>query len=108
MRTYVALLRGINLGARNKVSMKDLKSSLTSLGLERAPAAKARSQLDRERSPPDRFSVRGREIYLHVPNGFGRSKLALEYFERRLGVEGTVRNWRTVTRLLALADRRGP
>ncbi len=34
MGTYVALLRGINLGARNKVSMPELRALLTSLGLE--------------------------------------------------------------------------
>ena len=31
---FVALLRGINVGGRNKVSMPELKSSLASLGLE--------------------------------------------------------------------------
>ena len=72
--------------------------------LDRAPDAPAASQLDRDRSPPDRFALRDREIYLHVPNGFGRSKLTLDYFERRLGVTGTVRNWRTVTKILALAE----
>jgi uncharacterized protein (DUF1697 family) len=32
--TYVALLRGINLGARNKVSMSDLRALLEALGAE--------------------------------------------------------------------------
>jgi uncharacterized protein (DUF1697 family) len=33
-KTFVALLRGVNVGGRNKVSMPELKSSLASLGLE--------------------------------------------------------------------------
>src|SRR5918998_6339265 len=33
-KTYVALLRGINLGARNKVSMSDLRALFESLGTE--------------------------------------------------------------------------
>jgi uncharacterized protein (DUF1697 family) len=33
-RTYVALLRGINLGARNKVSMADLRALFVTLGSE--------------------------------------------------------------------------
>jgi uncharacterized protein (DUF1697 family) len=33
-RTYVALLRGINLGPRNKIPMADLRDLLGSLGLE--------------------------------------------------------------------------
>ncbi len=34
MPTYVALLRGINLGPRNKIAMADLRDLLVSLGLE--------------------------------------------------------------------------
>jgi uncharacterized protein (DUF1697 family) len=71
--------------------------------LEGSPT-KAAARLDPDRSPPDRFSVRGREIYLHLPNGAGRSKLTIDYFERTLGVRATARNWRTVNQLLALAQ----
>ena len=72
--------------------------------LDRPPDADAVAQLDAHRSPPDAFSVRGREIYLHFPNGAGRSKLTIDYFERRLEVRATARNWNTLTRLLALAQ----
>ena len=58
--------------------------------------------LDPDRSPPDRFVVSGQEIFLHYPLGSGRSKLNLDYFEKKLGVIGTARNWNTVTRLLQL------
>ncbi|HET7846525.1 MAG TPA: hypothetical protein VFL72_03465, partial [Acidimicrobiia bacterium] len=57
---------------------------------------------DPDRSLPDRFEVRGREIFLSYPNGQGRSKLDLAYFERVLGVAGTARNWNTVTKLLTM------
>jgi uncharacterized protein (DUF1697 family) len=46
---------------------------------------------------PDEFEVRGTEVYLHFPSGYGRSKLGNETFERKLGVAATTRNWRTVT-----------
>jgi uncharacterized protein (DUF1697 family) len=177
-RTFVALLRGINLAGRNRVPMRELRSSLESLGLEDVvtyiqsgnvvfrsrsggvqqltggierrivetfgievvvllrtpaelakvaagnpflrggadpaklhvvflsgrPAKKDAARLDPERSPPDELRLEGREIYLHLPNGFGRSKLTVDYFERRLGVAATARNWRTVTKLVALTD----
>jgi uncharacterized protein (DUF1697 family) len=45
---------------------------------------------------PDEFEVRGTEVYLHFPNGLGRSKIGNETFERNLGVAATTRNWRTV------------
>jgi uncharacterized protein (DUF1697 family) len=46
--------------------------------------------------------VSGREIFLRYPNGSGRSKLTLDWFERHLGASGTARNWRTVSTLLGL------
>jgi uncharacterized protein (DUF1697 family) len=73
------------------------------LFLDKRPAAKATGALDPDRSPPDRFDLRGREIYLHLPNGSARSKLTIDYFERGLGSKATGRNWRTVVKLAELA-----
>jgi hypothetical protein len=39
-----------------------------------------------------------------LPNGAGRSKLTIDYFEKRLGVRATARNWKTVTKLLELTQ----
>jgi uncharacterized protein (DUF1697 family) len=47
----------------------------------------------------DLFKVDGREVYLYCPDGYGRTKLNNAFFERKLGVAATTRNWRTVTRL---------
>ena len=172
---YAALLRGINLGSRNKISMADLRALFESLGAEdvrthvqsgnvvfRSPAtarelersieqrissdldldirvllrtkaqlakvvrdnpflagqapqktlyvtfladkpAQARvGELDPTAFEPDTFEVVGREVYLHVPNGYGRSKLSNAHFEKRLAVAATTRNWNTVTALAEL------
>lgn len=53
---------------------------------------------------PDEFSVVGSDVFLHLPDGVGRARLTGPLLERRLGVAGTVRNWRTVTRLSELAS----
>jgi uncharacterized protein (DUF1697 family) len=50
----------------------------------------------------ERFELKGRILYLHTPDGFGRSQLA-KRAERLLGVEATARNWRTVTTLRAMS-----
>lgn len=52
---------------------------------------------------PESAKVVGPNVYLLLPNGVGRSKFALEV-SKRLGVPGTMRNWRTMSALLALAD----
>lgn len=179
MHTFVALLRGINVGGKTMIPMPELKSLFASLGLEDVttyiqsgnvvfssssgdgqalaaaieeqidetfglgttvlmrtptelteiagsnpflgretdltklhvvflsgpPAADAVDELDPMRSPPDEFSVRGSEIYLHLPNGAGRSKLTIDYFEKRLGVRATARNWKTLINLIELTER---
>lgn len=72
MITYVALLRGVNVGGANRLA-------------------------------PEQLVVGERELYLHLPDGMGRSRLAAELARRRGDVEITIRNWRTVTKLLELA-----
>ena len=69
-----------------------------------APSAEAVSRLDPERSPPDAFAVRGRNVYLHYPNGVARSKLTNEYLSAQLQTASTMRNWRTVLTLLEMID----
>lgn len=66
------------------------------------PSEGAVDDLDPDRSPPDEFEVRGREIYLRCPNGMARTKLTNRYFDSRLDTTSTMRNWRTVLKLLEL------
>jgi len=53
---------------------------------------------------PDELALIGREVYLHCPNGYGRTKLNNTFIEKRLGVVGTTRNWNTVTRLRDMTE----
>ena len=186
--TYLALLRGINVGGRNKVAMADLRAVVASLGhtdvstyiqsgnvlftaapgtgtdaladgLDRAIAAQLGvtapvvvlsrgelAQVIRDNPYPDepnpkcvhavlrrgtpsgelldriadacekaarsgsRDTVQsvGLALYLHTPDGYGRSDLA-QWLLRivsspHAGLTGTARNWATVTKLLALCD----
>ena len=181
LTTYLALLRGINLGPKNKIPMPDLAEIFSKAGcqdvrtyiqsgnvifeaipavanqlpevitkeiqkrfdhkvpvmlrttremrevvrenpffkegaaedilhvmfLADQPEAGAAKSLDPDRSPPNRFMVRGKEIYLLFPEGFARTKFTSSYFDSKLGTIGTVRSWRTVTKLLELMEQRG-
>jgi uncharacterized protein (DUF1697 family) len=79
-------------------------SRLHVLFLRDRPGKAELRRLDPERSPPDRFELKAREIFLHYPNGAGRSKLTTDYFERTLGAVGTARNWKTVLKLKELVQ----
>ncbi|MBK9031338.1 MAG: DUF1697 domain-containing protein [Myxococcales bacterium] len=68
-----------------------------------APTAARIAALDHDRSPPDAFAVHGRELYLWLPNGAGKSKLTNAYFDRALATVVTVRNWNTVGKLIELS-----
>jgi uncharacterized protein (DUF1697 family) len=185
--THIALLRGINVGGRNRVAMADLRKVMSSLGhtdvatyiqsgnvvfstqqrdtsalageLERAVAdnlgvrprvvvlsrdelaqvvddnpyreepnpklvhaiflsedtdtelaesvAAAQQQVARKGSR-DTAQVVGRNLFLHTPDGYGRSELAPLLARtgggKSAAATGTARNWATVTKLLSMCD----
>jgi uncharacterized protein (DUF1697 family) len=180
--THLALLRGINLGSRNRVSMPELREVVASLGhadvatyiqsgnvvfsaakgsgaalaaeLERAIAERLRvecsvvvlsrrelarvarsspyedepnakavhavflrqqpsaglkraasdaTRLAAEAGGRDEARIVGRTLFLHTPDGFGRSELAKRLM-REVGADGTARNWATVTKLREMLD----
>jgi uncharacterized protein (DUF1697 family) len=75
------------------------------LFLDRAPDAGRLRALDAARFAPDEFAAGSREVYLHLPNGVGRSKLAIALGPKLAPAVVTLRNWNTVTKLAELATR---
>jgi uncharacterized protein (DUF1697 family) len=188
MATHVALLRGINLGGRNKVAMADLRTLVAGLGhtdvstyiqsgnvlftapddadsavtarvmteaiaatlgvtspvvvvtrqelaqiladnpfpdepdprrvhavvLSEPPWPDLEVKLDDARAKSakagrtDEVRAVGRTLYLHTPDGYGRSVLAEALLRAvsspKSGATGTARNWATMTKLLELCD----
>ncbi len=70
------------------------------------PAADRVSALDPSKFAPDRLAVVGREVHLHCPGGYGRSKLSNAFLERKLAQPATTRNWKTVTTVADLTAAR--
>jgi uncharacterized protein (DUF1697 family) len=71
--------------------------------LAAAPAAVGLKKMEGLSSGNDAFRCLGQTIYLHCPQGYGRTKLSNNVFERALGASATTRNWKTVTTLAAMA-----
>lgn len=71
--------------------------------LEATPKNPDLKALEAVKTKTEAFALKGAVFYLHTPDGLGRSKLATR-IERSLGVQGTARNWRTVTTLLGMLD----
>lgn len=174
-QTVIALLRGINVGGKNRLPMADLRSIARNLGFTNAttylqsgnlvlhdggldlggvsaaltdairrvagleirvttrtaaewagvvannpfpgattdgtklhvmfleqPATALLRRFDAERYRPEEFALTESEVYLSLPGGIGRSKLATALARIDNADAGTTRNWNTVTALSEL------
>ena len=176
MKTYIALLRGINVGGHNKVPMAELrelliKSGLKSVktyiqtgniffqsllddhqkleskiktsildhfGFEVSVLVRTRDQIlnifdncpfSEEKKMnsyfamlshiPDKdlvndakektyeneeYDIIDDAIYFYCANGYGKAKFSLNYFEKKLKVNATARNYKTMLKLLSLSE----
>ena len=177
MKTYIALLRGINVGGNRSIKMNELKQLLEKLGfsaiqtyiqsgnvifqttindvkkienmiskgvldrfthevpivvLDRAefrkitdenpfildnsmdlshlhvtflsdiPTMEAYTEIKDLDFKPDEFQLVNRAVYLYCPLNYSKSKLTNGFFEKKLGVEATTRNWKTVAVLFEM------
>jgi uncharacterized protein (DUF1697 family) len=178
MQTYIIMLRGINLGAKRKMPMQELKTLLTKLGfsdvetyiqsgnalvkhntetseqalekkietaiatqfgfdvpvmirnksdfeilfnnnpfigkegidieklhvtfLEKIPELAQLEKINTYNYEPDVFQIINKEAYLHCPVDYGHTKLSNTFFESKLKMKTTTRNWKTVTKLFSM------
>ena len=176
MQTYIALLRGINVGGHKKVPMVQLRELLSNSGLLNVKTyiqsgnvifqsinedskelektiqnsildhfgfkvpvlVRTRTELltifnncpfsDEQKSesyfvmlsdvpdemlvneasqktyPDDDYVILNDCIYLFCAKGYGRAKFNLNYFEKKLNIHATARNYKTMVKLLALSE----
>lgn len=99
-----AELRG--MVANNPLPPGDARkpNHLLVMPLEREPEDGALARPRERHAGPEEIALVGRDLYLHYVDGIGRSKLTNALIERQLGVQGTARNWNTITKLLELAQ----
>jgi uncharacterized protein (DUF1697 family) len=54
---------------------------------------------------PDKFVISEKNVFIFCPDGFGRSKLSTGFFEKKMGIKCTARNWNTVNAILEIAEK---
>ena len=69
------------------------------------PGEEARARIRALKIEPEEIRAEHKELYIHYPNGMGRTKLTGAMLERAVKVSGTARNWNTVLKLLEMAER---
>jgi len=55
---------------------------------------------------PEKLFTKEKVIYLHCPNGYGKTKLSNNFIENKLKVTATTRNLKSIVKLSALAQER--
>ena len=72
--------------------------------LSELPQQENIDELNKHQFDNEFYELKGKVIYSHYPNGAGRSKMTLNFFEKKLKVRGTARNLNTTRKLLDLAS----
>jgi len=178
MKTYISMLRGINVSGQKKIRMVELRSLYEALGMENVQtyvqsgnvvfdspeqvATKLRESIEAQiesafgfsvpvlirtgdefrrvienhpfageeavrvlvtflyerpekskleelshyKDKVDAFAIGDQEIYLFCPGGYGKTKLSNTFFEKKLDVVATTRNWKSVNALYQMAHER--
>jgi uncharacterized protein (DUF1697 family) len=70
--------------------------------LNQIPDAKHLEKITQKNVGVDEFRIMDREIYIHCPNGYGKTKLTNTFFEQQLKTVCTTRNWNTIQALKIL------
>ena len=53
---------------------------------------------------PDKFVITGKEVFLYIPESYAETKLSNKFFENKLKVSATTRNWKTINKLMELVS----
>jgi len=75
------------------------RTDLTTGDLDRVEQARQRAA---GKGCQDGVTIVGRTLFLHTPDGLGRSELAAQLSRTSSMKTGTARNWATVTKLMAM------
>ncbi len=52
----------------------------------------------------DEFIIEKKAVYLYCSNGYGQTKLTNTFFENKLKLKATTRNWKTINELINIAE----
>lgn len=71
--------------------------------LKESPTAENLAKTETYNYEPDRFIIQDKNVFLFCAGKYHKSKLTNNFFEKKLKVAATTRNWKTVLKLLELS-----
>jgi uncharacterized protein (DUF1697 family) len=72
--------------------------------LSEEPDMDLAGKLRKEEYFPDEYYIQGKTVYLFCPQGYGNTKLSNTFFEKKLKVQATTRNWKTILELAGISE----
>ena len=84
---------------------KEKIESLATMVLSAVPERSLVNALKAMDFGDDQFAIKKDVVSLFIPNGFGKTKLTNVFFEKKLDVSATTRNWKTMAKLIEMAKR---
>ena len=72
--------------------------------LKSAPDTVLISEVNKGTYETEKFVITNSCIYLHCLNGFGKAKCNNNFFERKLKVQATTRNYKTMAKLIEISE----
>ncbi|RMB58557.1 DUF1697 domain-containing protein [Dokdonia sinensis] len=83
---------------------KEQKEKSYFILLDNPPTKEKTATLNAEVYADEEFHITSRCVYFFASNGYGRAKLTGNIIERKLNVNATARNYRTMSKLLEMAS----
>ncbi|MEQ8337240.1 MAG: DUF1697 domain-containing protein [Cyclobacteriaceae bacterium] len=71
--------------------------------LEEEPNPMLVQKIDPDQYAPEVMIIKGDLVYFYSPDGYGKAKMNNNFFEQKLKVKATTRNWNSVNKLYELA-----
>jgi uncharacterized protein (DUF1697 family) len=72
--------------------------------LAEGPSKEKLHALPASPNPREKYQVKDLAIYVYCPDGYGRTKINNNFFEKKLMVSATTRNWKTCMKLSEMAE----
>lgn len=82
---------------------KEIESLCLSF-LNRTPDTELVGKISNLNFSPDEFQIANQNVFIFCPGPYHKTKLSNQFFESKLKVRATTRNWKTVLKLMKLSE----
>jgi uncharacterized protein (DUF1697 family) len=73
--------------------------------LKQIPSNESLMKIKEMKFQPDRFEIMERDVFVYCENGYGRTKITNDFFEKKLKISASTRNWKTVIKLHEMVEK---